>query len=409
MNADRLLTNIGQLVTPSGSGVVRGRAMRDLTVIRDAAIAISGGRVTWRGPRSEWTGSAASEIDAGGRAVVPGMIDPHTHAVWGGDRLADFDARTSGKSYEAILAGGGGIRHTVACTNATSMEVLQATATQRLQRMMAAGATTIEIKSGYGATWEGETRQLDLVRALELHVPARLVATMLFHVPPADPGVRDAYVREAVEEWIPALALDDRASAIDVFIEREAFSLAEADQLMRAARAAGLACKAHADQFSAMGATELAIGHGALSVDHLEASGPAQVTALAESPTVGVLLPGVTLHLGLPAAPGRALIDAGAAVAVGTDCNPGSSPLFSISLAMALAVRLNGLTAAEALTAVTANAAAALHMADVGRIAPGMSADFLILRSADWRDLPYTLGDDAVDRVFITGFELPRT
>lgn len=409
MNADRLLTNIGQLVTPAGSGVVRGAAMRDLTIIRDAAIAISGGRVVWRGPRTEWTGSAASEIDAGGCAVVPGMVDPHTHVVWGGDRLADFDARASGTSYETILARGGGIRHTVACTNASSLAALQDSAMQRLQRMMQAGATTIEIKSGYGGSWVGETRALDVIRALELHVPARLAATMLFHVPPADASVRTAYVLEAVHEWIPALARDDRASAIDVFIEREAFSLAEADLLMRAARQEGLACKAHADQFTAMGATELAISHGALSVDHLEASGPAQITALAESPTVGVVLPGVTLHLGLPAAPGRALIDAGAAVAVGTDCNPGSSPLFSISLAMALAVRLNGLTPAEALTAVTANAAAALHMADVGRIAPGMSADFLILRSADWRDLPYTLGDDAVGRVFITGFELPRS
>ena len=408
MNADRLLTNIAQLVTPSGSGVVRGAAMRDLTIVRDAAIAISGGRVSWRGARAEWMGDAAEEVDAGGCAVVPGLVDPHTHLVWGGDRLGDFDARSSGTPYEAILAAGGGIRHTVAQTNACTVAELQASAMQRLQRMMRAGATTIEIKSGYGATWEGETRQLDVIRRLESCVSARLVATMLFHVPPADASLREAYLREAVHDWIPALARDDRATAIDVFIEREAFSLAEADRLMRAARVAGLACKAHADQFTAMGGTELAIGHGALSVDHLEASGPAQIVALAESPTVGVLLPGVTLHLGLRAAPGRALIDAGAAVAVGTDCNPGSSPLFSMGLALALAVRLNGLTPAEALTAATANAAAALHMADVGRIAPGLSADFLILRSADWRDLPYTLGDDAVDRVFIAGTELPR-
>lgn len=409
MTADWLLTNIAQLVTPSGSGVVRGAAMRHLTIVRDAAVAISGGRVVWSGPRRDWTGSVATEIDAEGSAVLPGLIDPHTHLVWGGDRLADFDARASGTSYESILAAGGGIRHTVAHTNASTAAELQATALQRVHRMMHAGATTIEIKSGYGSTWEGEIRQLDVIRALGACVPARLAATMLFHVPPVDTTVRDAYVREAAHDWIPALARDDHATAIDVFIEREAFSLAEADLLMRAARQAGLACKAHADQFTAMGATELAIRHGALSVDHLEASGSAQILALAESPTVGVVLPGVTLHLGLPAAPGRALIDAGAAVAIGTDCNPGSSPVFSMSLALALAVRLNGLTPAEALTAATANAAAALHMADVGRIAPGMSADILILRSADWRDLPYTLGDDAVARVFIAGLELPRS
>ncbi len=407
MLVDQLLTNVAQLVTPAGSGVVRGAAMKHLHVIRDAAIAITAGRIVWRGHRNEFTGSSRTEIDAQGCAVVPGLVDPHTHVVWGGDRLADFDARSSGVSYENILASGGGIRQTVAQTNASDELALQASAMQRLQRMMRAGASTIEIKSGYGSTWMGESRQLDVIRALSFRVPARLAATMLFHVPPADESARVAYIREAVRDWIPSLARDDRATAIDVFIEREAFSLAEADLLMRAARQEGLACKAHADQFTAIGATELAIAHGALSVDHLEASGPRQITALAESATVGVLLPGVTLHLGLPAAPGRALVDAGAAVAVGTDCNPGSSPLFSMSLALALAVRLNGLTPAEALTAATANAAAALHMADVGRIAPGMSADLLILRSADWRDLPYTLGDDAVGRVIIAGFELP--
>ena len=193
---------------------------------------------------------------------------------------------------------------------------------------------------------------------------------------------------------------------MDIFIEREAFSVADADQVLRAARRAGLSCKAHTDQFHAIGGTELAIAHGALSVDHLEASGPGQVAALAAGNTVGVVLPGVSLHLGLPAAPARALVQAGAIVAVGTDCNPGSSPLFSMAMAMALAVRLNGLSPAEALTACTANAAAALGLPDVGRIAPSMCADLLVLRSADWRDLPYTLGDDVVQRVFIAGTEL---
>ncbi|MDZ7632576.1 MAG: amidohydrolase family protein [Gemmatimonadaceae bacterium] len=266
--------------------------------------------------------------------------------------------------------------------------VLLASARARLARMMRAGATTIEVKSGYGLTRTDEFRQLDTIRALSAQVPAQLSPTMLFHLPPADPGERTAYVHAAVNEWIPALAADGVATAIDVFIESSAFSVAEADLLFRAARHAGLACKAHADQFTAIGGTELAIGHGALSVDHLEASGPAQVAALAAAATVGVILPGVTLHLGLPAAPGRALVDAGAAVAVGTDCNPGSSPLFSMSLAMALAVRLNGLTPAEALSAATANAAAALGMTHVGRIAPAMCADFLILGSADWRATP---------------------
>jgi imidazolonepropionase len=406
MIVDQLLTNVGQLVTPAGHGALRGRAMRELDVIADACVAVAAGRVVWCGRRTEWTGSAALEIDAGGMAVVPGLVDPHTHVVWGGDRLDDFDARATGVSYEAILAAGGGIRHTVAGTTASTGEALLMATQARVQRMMHAGATTIEIKSGYGLTWLAERRQLDVIRALQSRVPAQILATMLFHVPPAGEAERDEFVLQATREWIPALARDAAATAVDVFIEREAFSVKEADVLLRAARHAGLAVKAHVDQFNAIGGLELALKHGALSVDHLEASGAAQVAALAASRTVGVVLPGVTLHLGLPAAPARALIDAGAAVAVGTDCNPGSSPLFSVSLALALAVRLNALTPAEALCASTANAAAALGLTHVGRIAPDMCADFLILRSADWRDLPYTLGDDAIARVFIAGHEL---
>jgi imidazolonepropionase len=406
VNVDQVLTNVGQLVTAPGVGARRGTSMRDLEITPDALVAVTGGRIVWTGRRADFPGTARDEIDAGGCAVVPGLVDPHTHVVWGGDRLADFDARASGVPYETILASGGGIRHTVARTQASSDDALLDAALARITRMMHAGATTIELKSGYGFTHADEMRQLATIRALMTRVPAQLVATMLFHLPPRDPAERAAYLHEAVSEWIPALARDDAATAIDVFIEREAFTVDDAAQLFSAARHEGLACKAHADQFAAIGGTELAIAHGALSVDHLEASGPAQIAALAASPTVGVVLPGVTLHLGLPAAPGRALIDAGATVAVGTDCNPGSSPLFSMSLAMALAVRLNGLTPAEALTACTANAAAALGLTHVGRLAPMMCADFLILRSRDWRDLPYTLGDDAIARVFIAGTEL---
>ena len=406
MTVDRLLTNVSQLVTPSGTGALRGRAMRELDVVEDAAVAITSGRIMWCGPRAEWTGDAAQEIDAGGCAVLPGLVDPHTHVVWGGDRLRDFDARASGVTYEQLLRSGGGIPYTVERTNASDAEELLSSAQTRVQRMMRAGATTIEIKSGYGFSWHNERRMLETVRALSAHVPAQLVATMLFHLPPRDASARADYVQQAVREWIPALATEGLAGAVDVFIERDAFTIDEADLLLRAARHAGLGCKAHVDQFNAMGGTELAIRHGALSVDHLEASGGREIAALAGSQTVAIVLPGVTLHLGLPAAPARALIDAGAVVAVGTDCNPGSSPLFSMSLAMALAVRLNGLTPAEALTAATANAAAALGLTHVGRIAPDMCADFLILRSADWRDLPYTLGDDAVARVFIAGNEL---
>lgn len=406
MNAELLLTNVAQLVTPSGGGARRGPAMRALEITPDAAIAIAAGRIVWCGPRAEWLGSAARTIDAGGRAVVPGLVDPHTHLVWGGDRFADFEARASGVPYETILAGGGGIRHTVTATNASSEGMLLSSATARAMRMMASGTTTIEVKSGYGESWDGECRELHVIQALRSAIAARVHATMLFHLPPRDPAARTEYLERAVAEWIPAIARDRLATAVDVFIEREAFQPDDASQLLRAARQHGLAIKAHVDQFAAIGGLEAAIDLGALSVDHLEASGEHQIAALSASSTIGVILPGVTLHLGLPAAPGRALIDAGAAVAIGTDCNPGSSPVFSMCLALALAVRLNGLSPAEALTAATVNAASALGQSDVGRIAPGMRADLLVLRSADWRDLPYTLGADVVDRVFIAGTEL---
>ncbi len=406
MNADHLLTNIAQLVTPSGTGALRGGAMRELSVTKDAAIAIRDGMIVWCGPRMDWRGIAMVETDLGGRAVLPGLVDPHTHAVWAGDRLTDFDDRASGVDYESILARGGGIRHTMRTTASATHEELVALALPRLQRMIRAGATTIEIKSGYGFSWDAELRQLIATQSLRALVPAELVATMLFHVPPQDALERDAYITTAVSEWIPQIAREHLATAIDVFIEREAFTCGEASRLFIAARAAGLACKVHADQFTAIGGTELAISHGALSVDHLEASGDAQIAALARSQTIATIVPGVSLHLGLPAAPGRRLIDAGAAVAVGTDCNPGSSPLYSMSLALALAVRLNGLTPAEAIIAATANAAAALRSTAVGRIVSGMRADLLVLKSADWRDVPYTLGDDAVAQVFSAGCEV---
>jgi len=405
MIADRLITNIGQLVSAAGVGALQGAAMRDLFITTDAAVAIHDGQVVWVGRRQDWNGTAADHWDAEGCCVIPGLVDPHTHIVWGGDRLGDFDARSRGVPYETILANGGGIRHTVACTANTPDDQLLAAAMQRATQMIRAGATTIEVKSGYGESWEHETRQLATIRRMRAHLPATLVPTMLFHLPPRDAMDREAYLREAENEWIPAIASAELATGIDVFIERDAFALDDAARLMRAAAAHGLTCKAHTDQFNVLGGTEIAIAHGALSADHLEQSGPAQIDALAASRTVAVLLPGVTLHLGLRAAPGRALVDAGATVAIGTDCNPGSSPLFSMALAMGLGVRLNGLSPAEAFVACTANAAAALGLTQVGRITPGMRADLLLLKSTDWRDVPYTMGESVIDRVMIAGEE----
>ncbi|GHF31456.1 imidazolonepropionase [Deinococcus metalli] len=397
---ETLFTNIGQLVSPK-PGVQRGAAMRDLTIIHDAAMLISDGVIRWVGPRPEAPG-VLQEHDLGGVAVVPGLVDPHTHAVWAGDRLADFEARVQGVPYEEILARGGGIRSSMQATGAASVDELVALARSRLEALRASGATTIEVKSGYGLDFDAERRMLLAIR--DLQAEFSLVPTLLIHVPPTEG--RAEYVHAVCHDLIPTVASEGLASAVDVFCEREAFTVEESRAVLQAATAHGLGTKLHADQFHAIGGMELACELGALSVDHLEASGPAQIAALAASNTVATILPGATLHLGLPAAPGRQLIDAGAAVAVGTDLNPGSSPVFSAQLALALAVRLNRLTPAEALTACTVNAAAALGLKDRGALVPGQRADFLALHSRDWRDLPYTLGASPVREVYVAGREL---
>ncbi|MFC3860143.1 imidazolonepropionase [Deinococcus antarcticus] len=394
---DTLFTGISQLVTPH-PGPQRGKAMSELVVMRDAAILVRGDLIEWIGPE-RGAPQAAQVVDLGGVAVVPGLIDPHTHAVWAGDRLADFEARVKGVPYEEILALGGGIRSTMRATAKASVEGLVALARPRLQALLASGATTIEVKSGYGLDFGAELRMLRAVR--ELQAEFNLVPTLLVHVPPT--SGRAEYVDGVCRELIPEVAAAGLAAAVDVFCEREAFSVDETRQIFVAARQHDLNIKVHADQFHAIGGTELACEMGALSVDHLEASRVRQIRSLATSKTVATVLPGVSLHLGLPAAPARKLVNGGACVAVGTDLNPGSSPLFSLPLALALSVRLNGLTPAEALTACTVNAAAALGLGDRGALVPGQRADFLALHGEDWRDLAYALGGNVVSGVFVGG------
>jgi imidazolonepropionase len=403
MTTDLLIRGISQLATAEGPGPKRGPAMRVLRVTGRAAIAISNGVIAWVGPEGNWHGDAATEVDLQQRAVVPGLVDPHTHAVWAGDRLADFEARTSGVGYEAILAKGGGIWSTIRATAAASEQELVALAKPRIDALLRSGATVIEVKSGYGFTPDSEIAMLQAIRTLAASVPARILPTLLIHVPPPKSGDRDDYVSEVCETLIPQVSQRKLAGAADIFIEAEAWNAAEAERILSSAQRHGLAIKLHCEQFHNVGGLELGVRIGALSVDHLEACTPEQVSLLASSQAIATILPGVSLHLGLPPAPGRKLIDAGAAVAVGTDLNPGSSPLFSTAAAMALAVRLNGLTAQEALIAGTVNAACALGISDAGRIEAGLPADFLILESSDWRGLIYTLGANPVGEVWIRG------
>jgi imidazolonepropionase len=406
MNVDLLITGISQLVTAKGGGAKHGPQMRALHAVEEAAIAISNSRIIWTGRERDWKGEALASVDVGNRAVVPGLIDPHTHAVWAGDRLADFDARTSGETYEAILAAGGGIRRTIRATAAATKDELLSLAEPRLHALLRSGATTIEVKSGYGFTPAAEISMLEAIQALAARTPARLLPTLLIHIPPADTAARTGYIAEMCTELIPAVARRKLATAVDIFVEKEAWHVDEATLVLQSARRHGLAIKLHTEQFQRVGGLELGVRMGALSVDHLEACGPDQLAMLAASSTIATILPGVSLHLGIPAAPGRRLVDSGAAVAVGTDLNPGSSPLFSTAAALALAVRLNGLTAQEALVAGTINAACALGLADAGRLEAGLQADFLVLEGSDWRELVYSLGGNPVREVWIRGERL---
>ncbi|HLV27086.1 MAG TPA: imidazolonepropionase [Gemmatimonadales bacterium] len=397
--ADLLITGMAQLATAPAPGPRAGSDQAQIVVIPDAAMALADGRIVWTGPRDEWRGSTRLEVSAGNRAVIPALVDPHTHAIWAGDRLADFEARARGEKYEEILARGGGIRSTVEATSGAAASLLVDSAAARVNALVASGAATIEVKSGYGFTPEAEIRSLEAIAALRTRTSAHIHATLLVHVPPNEGSQRSEYVRTMAEEVVPEVARRQLATAVDVFVEREAFSVAEAELILRAALASGLEVTLHADQFHAIGGSELAAQLGGRSVDHLEASGSAQVAALAAvAPrTVATVLPGVSLHLGLPAAPARALVDAGVPVAIATDLNPGSSPMPSTMLAMALAVRLNGLSPAEALVAGTANAAAALRDPEGGVLLPGARADFVILDADDWREATYRLGPAAAE------------
>lgn len=385
LEADLLLVGIADLATPEGPGPHRGPAQGRLRRVADAAVAISCGRVTWLGPAAAWRGRATRTVDLGGRAVVPGLIDPHTHLLWAGDRYDDLEARHAGASYEEILAAGGGIRQTMRATSAADRATLVRLARARLASLAASGATTVEVKSGYGGSPAAEIAALEAIAEVASAARVRVVPTLLLHVP--DPDDRAGQLAAFEGQVLPEVARRGLARRVDVFVEAEAFTVGEAERVLRAARALGLDGTLHADQFHRVGGVELAVRARARSVDHLEASGPVQIAALAAGDTVATLLPGASLELGGGHAPGRALVDAGVPVAVGTDLNPGSSPVYSTALAMALTLRLNGLRPAEALVAGTANAAAALGLRDAGWLGPGSRADLVVLPERDARAL----------------------
>jgi imidazolonepropionase len=387
--------------------------MAEVEVLRDAAVLIDDARIAWVGPRREVGAQHAAplrEVEING-VLFPGFIDCHTHGVFGAARLDDHQRRALGEDYKAIAAAGGGILQSVRDVRARPEAELEALTRTRLATLLAHGTTTIEVKSGYGLELEAELKQLRVIRRLAGAQPATLVPTFLgaHEVPPEHRGDRAAYVRLVCEEMIPAVAQGGLARCCDVFCEPGVFSPAEARAILTAAQRHGLAVKLHADELEGSGGAELAAELGALSADHLAAVSEAGVRALAASGTVAVLLPATMVFLGTRArAPARRLIEAGAAVALATDFNPGTSPTVSLPLVMALGVSQLGLRHAEALTAVTVNAAAALGLAgERGQLAPGFAADLVVAAVEDWRETAYWMGANVVSAVWTGGSACP--
>ena len=263
----KLFSNIAHLVTPTGN-IKRGAEMGELLHLENVAMAVKEGLIYWIGQEKDWR-EEAEIIDLQHKSIIPGLIDPHTHSVWAGDRLADFEARSSGINYEEILRRGGGIRSTMKHTQAASVDELVELALPRVWSLIRSGATTIEIKSGYGFTLEAELKMLEAIRILQTKVPAHLIPTLLIHVPPKDLSERKSYVDDICSQLIPEVAKKKLAQAVDVFTEKEAFNLEETKNILTASQDNNLQLKLHADQFHPIGGTELAVEMGALSVDHL--------------------------------------------------------------------------------------------------------------------------------------------
>ncbi len=390
----------------------RGRELRELEVLHDAAVLLDGDRIravgSYAALRDMHGGAVAEEVRG---VLFPGLIDCHTHAVFGAPRLDDHERRALGEDYKTIAAGGGGILQSVRDVRARREGELAALTRARVRTLLAHGATTVEVKSGYGLDPATELKQLRVVRDVAATERAALVPTFLgaHEVPPEYRNARAEYVRLLCDEMIPAVARERLAVACDVFCEPGVFDVAETRAILSAARRHGLAVKLHADELEGSGGAELAAELGALSADHLAGISEAGIRALAASDTVAVLLPATMVFLGRrQQAPARRLVEAGAAVALATDFNPGSSPTVSLPLVMALGVSQLGLRHAEVVHAVTVNAAAALGLAgDRGQIAPGFRADLVACAVTDWREAAYWMGENLVTAVWTGGSACP--
>ncbi|MCB9527904.1 MAG: imidazolonepropionase [bacterium] len=383
VRVDRLLRGAGEVFTGGPDGI-----------LTDVSVGMSEGVITYIGPPSDV--EASEVIDLDGRLLTPGLVDPHTHLVFAGDRADEYALRAAGTSYLQIAKAGGGIARTMRATRAASADALAALARPRLDALLRCGVTTAEVKSGYGLTLDDELKMLEVVRRLDAEQPIALVATFLgaHTVPPEARGDRQGYLDRVVDEMIPAVAAAGLAAFCDVFVEEGAFTLDEAERVLRAGIAHGLRPKVHADQLSPGGGAELAARLRAVSADHLEHVSDFGIKLLAEAGTVAVLLPGAAMFLGGDERPpARALIDHGVPVALATDCNPGTCMTENLLLMLTLGMSRLGMTPVEVLDAVTRHAARAVgREAVAGTIALGRPADLAVFDVPSHRHLPYRFG-----------------
>jgi imidazolonepropionase len=397
---DWLITGCSQLLTLRGPVPRRGRALAELEIIRDGAILTHEDRIVAVGSRRRIErlpkARRAEKLDLGGRVVLPGFVDSHTHLIFPASRAAEYEQRNSGATYQEIARSGGGIRSSVKGLRAASPSVLKTRALKNLREFAAHGTTTIEAKSGYGLEWKSELKILEILYDLNQEHPLDIRATFLgAHVVPPEFRRRpEAYIDLLVRRWIPTVATAGLAEFCDVYCDRGAFTVAQARRILTAGRACGLVPRIHAEQLAHTGAARLAIELQAASADHLEKIDRNDIRVLGLSNVVCTLLPGCCFHLGLKQyAPARKLIEAGAVVGVATDFNPGTSPTLSMPMILSLACAQMRMTPAEAITAATINPAYSLRLHDrVGSLEVGKYADIAAFDVADYREIPYYFG-----------------
>ncbi|MFL5616625.1 MAG: imidazolonepropionase [Gemmatimonadaceae bacterium] len=398
-----IFLNAAQVVTCAGPARARrGAEMRNLETVTNAAVVVVGETIAAIGPERDLRRDfpEADEIDCQRGVLMPGLVDSHTHAVFGRARADEQEMRASGLDYMQIAVRGGGIHASVSDLRSRSEDELVALARERLKRLASFGATTVEVKSGYGLTVEDELKTLRAIGRLAAELPLRIVPTFLgaHEIPIAhreSAASRDAYVDLLIEEMIPRVARERLARFADVFCETGVYTVSESRRILQAARAHNLSLKLHADELTSCGGAELAAEVGATSADHLGAISEAGIRALATAPTVATLLPGTMLFLGKSTrAPARQLIDAGVPVALATDFNPGTSPTPNLPLILTLGMSQLHLSVDEVVIAATVNGAAALGLAEsVGQLAPGFSADLALFEIEQVGELPYWYGD----------------